>query len=75
MALDYRDLIDLDRYPLDRPGAALDAVVSAARDALGRDGCVVLPGFLIPHAVELLTREADGVADKGHRDRPAAAVL
>lgn len=46
-------LIDLDAYPLDRPGsAAYGALVADCRDRLAADGMFELPGFLRPAAVE-----------------------
>lgn len=59
--------IDLNRYPIDRPGADLDAVLLRARTALAADGCAVLKGFLTAEGIAALTREAKDVADKGHR--------
>jgi hypothetical protein len=52
------DIIDLDRYPLDRPGSAdWQALVDRARGDLARDGMFDLDGFLRPGAV------ADAVAE------------
>jgi hypothetical protein len=46
-----RDSLDLDRYPLDRPGsAAWLALVAQARADLAADGMFNLPGFLRPAA-------------------------
>ena len=64
---DARDLIDLDRYPIDRPGPDRDDLLARVRADLARDGCGVLQGFLRPGAIELLTHEADSVAAKGHK--------
>lgn len=64
---DARDLIDLDRYPIDRPGPDRDDLLDRVRADLARDGCGVLQGFLRPEAIELLTREADSVAAMGHK--------
>ncbi|SPH24341.1 hypothetical protein DEA8626_03392 [Defluviimonas aquaemixtae] len=42
-----QDILDLDRYPLDRPGSARwDALVARARTDLARDGMFNLEGFL-----------------------------
>ncbi|MBV2360584.1 phytanoyl-CoA dioxygenase family protein [Thalassococcus sp. CAU 1522] len=60
-------LIDLARYPIDMPGAALDAVLARVHAQLDRDGCAVLPGFLTAQGVAALAAEADAVADKAHR--------
>ena len=60
-------LIDLDRYPIDTPGPALDAVIADVRAQLDADGCAVLPGFLTPGGIIALRDEADSVAARGHR--------
>jgi hypothetical protein len=62
-------LIDLDRYPIDKPGPQRDAVVTRMRAALAEDGCAVLKGFLTPQGIAACVAEADGVADKGHASR------
>ena len=62
-------LIDLERYPIDTPGPARDAVVAQMRAALAEDGCAVLKGFLTPEGVAACVAEADGVADQGHASR------
>lgn len=67
MTFRAEDLIDLDRYPINQAGPQRDAVVTKIREDLGRDGCAVLRGFLTPDAINAFTREADSVADKGHR--------
>ena len=67
MPYDARQLIDLDRYPIDRPGPDLDLLLDHVRAELEDDGCAVLKGFVKPEAVELLRQEADSVNDKGHR--------
>jgi hypothetical protein len=59
--------INLDSYPIDQPGAALDAVVQTVRAALARDGCAVLKGFLTERGIAALTEEADRVAPAAHR--------
>lgn len=47
-----RDILDLDRYPLDRPGtAAWDALVTRCRADLARDGMFNLEGFVKPQAL------------------------
>jgi len=43
-------ILDLDRYPLDRPGPARAALVARAREDLAREGMFTLPGFLRPEA-------------------------
>lgn len=61
------DLIDLDRYPIDRPGAARNRLVNEVRASLAEDGCAVLKGFLTETAIAQITAEADAVSDKAHR--------
>lgn len=47
-----QDIIDLDRYPLDRPGSAeWQALVDRARADLAREGMFDLAGFLRPETV------------------------
>ncbi len=60
--------IDLDRYPIDRPGsAAFRAVLSDVQGDLKRNGCAVLKGFLTATGVAACVAEADAVADKAHK--------
>ncbi len=65
--MDYRDLINLDQYPIDRPGLALDARIAAVQRDLAEDGCAVLPGFLTQAGVEAIAAEADENARFAHR--------
>jgi len=67
MAFDATQLIDLETYPIHRDGPARDAVLAQVRADLAKDGCAVLKGFLTPAGITALTREADGVADQGHK--------
>jgi len=65
---DARDVIDLARYPLDRPDSddyrtALAPIVAA----LQSEGCAVLKGFVRQERMPALVAEADSVADQGHR--------
>ena len=62
-----RDVIDLERYPLDKPQSpAWEALVATCREELGRDGLFNLPGFARPDSLKatvaalkpLLEREA-----------------
>lgn len=53
-----RDIVDLDRYPLDRPGSAeWQALVDRARADLARDGMYDLPGLVRPEALALACAE------------------
>ncbi len=52
------DLVDLDRYPLDRPESSGYAVtVAAARDGLRGDGCAIIRDLVRPEALECLGAE------------------
>ncbi len=61
------DFIDLDRYPIHQSGPQREAILDQVRQDLARDGCAVLKGFLTQAGVEALTKEADGVAQHGHK--------
>jgi len=63
-----RDLIDLDRYPIDRSGAARDALIAEARAAIDSVGCAVLKGFLRADRLPALVAECDRTAQFGHRN-------
>ncbi|MGI9393361.1 MAG: HalD/BesD family halogenase [Boseongicola sp.] len=65
--MSYKELINIDRYPIDCPGPKLEACVNSVRAALEEDGCAVLQNFLSPVAIDALTAEADSVADHAHR--------
>ena len=65
--MNYRDLINLDRYPIDCPGPELDDCLNDVRAAMAEDGCAVLKGFLTARAIEALTFETDGVSANAHR--------
>lgn len=52
------DIVDLDRYPIDRADSSVRAaVVADARAQLDRDGCAVLPGLVRPAAIAVLDDE------------------
>ena len=63
-----RDLLDLDRYPIDRPGAARDALIAEARAAIDSVGCAVLKGFVRAERIPDLVAECDRTAPFGHRN-------
>lgn len=68
MAQELVDLVDLGRYPLDRPGSsAWRRMITDLQRDLEADGCAVLPGFVHPRGVEKLAAEADRVAQMAHR--------
>ena len=60
-------MIDTARYPVQREGAELDALVARTRSALDADGCAVLKGFIRPEHMAALVAECDRVAAHGHQ--------
>ncbi|MGB7322256.1 MAG: 2OG-Fe(II) oxygenase, partial [Albidovulum sp.] len=55
-------IIDLDRYPLDRPkSAAFIRLVDACKAKLAQDGLFNLPDFLRPAAIALALDEVNPV--------------
>jgi hypothetical protein len=62
------DYIDLDRYPIDRPGPDRDALVATARAAIDSVGCAVLKGFVRPERLPAIVAECDRTAPFGHRN-------
>jgi len=66
--LSPRDLIDIDRYPIDDlDSAAGRALIDRCRRDLAAAGASQLDGFLSVDAVEHLTREALALSDVGVR--------
>jgi hypothetical protein len=66
--MDPAQLLDRDRYPLDRLASdAGHALVAHCREQLERDGACELPGFLGPGATDAMAREAAGLAGEAHR--------
>lgn len=62
------ELIDLDRYPIDRPGSPdSDRMFETLRQELADDGCAVLKGFVRASALPLLEEEGDRVASQAFR--------
>lgn len=61
------NLINLAEYPINTYGPKRDTVLAGVRDALERDGCAVLKGFLTKEGIDALTKEADSVAVMGHK--------
>jgi hypothetical protein len=62
------DFIDLDRYPIDQPGRARDALIAEAREAIDSVGCAVLKGFVRAERLPALVAECDRTAEFGHRN-------
>ena len=59
------DIVDIDRYPIDRPGsAAQQAIVDQSRAALADDGCCTLTGFMRPEALAVAAAEIAALAPK-----------
>ena len=59
-----RNLLDLDRYPLDRPGEPhWAALVVQCQADLARDGMFNLEGFMKPHALAKTIAEVQPVMD------------
>ena len=59
-----RDILDLDRYPLDRPGTPeWQALVARCRADLARDGMFNLEGFVKPAALQRAISEIGPVMD------------
>ncbi|MEZ5750427.1 MAG: 2OG-Fe(II) oxygenase [Paracoccaceae bacterium] len=59
-----RDILDLDTYPLDRPGSPeWQALVDRCRGDLTRDGMFNLPGFVRPAALKTALDQIDPVAE------------
>lgn len=65
--IDVKTLINLKDYPIDQDGAERDALIASIQQQLDDDGCAVLKSFLTPHAIALLTEEAESVAHHAHR--------
>ena len=64
--MDYRDLINLKRYPVDQYGEVLDDRIAAVQANLAQDGCAVLSGFLTEEGIAALKEEADQTAPHAH---------
>ncbi len=59
--------INLARYPIQKGGPGRDSILAAVHEDLERDGCAVLKGFLTPQGIAALAKEAESVAEKGHK--------
>lgn len=62
------DFIDLDRYPIDRPGPGRDSIIAEARAAIDTVGCAVLRGFVRAQSLPTIVAECDRTAKFGHRN-------
>ena len=57
------DVVDLSRYPIDRPDSPEGrGLIEAARASLAESGTFVLEGFMQPAAVSAILRQADSEA-------------
>lgn len=66
--MELQDLLDLGRYPIDRPDSpAYARLIGDLRRELEQDGCAVLPGFVHEDGIARLVEEADQVAPAAHR--------
>lgn len=67
MALSLAELVDLQRYPIDRPAAAkYSAAVAAARSDLRDVGCAVIKDFICRDALTLLADEIEARKQTTH---------
>lgn len=61
------DIIDVDRYPLDRPGhPAYKAIRDRARASLAKDGCAVIADLVRPSALAAMAEEAEAIKHAAH---------
>ena len=69
------DIIDLDRYPLDRPdGSQRRTLLADGRESLDNWALYSLPGFIQPAAVAAMASELDGLLPGSCRyDQPRIA--
>ena len=64
------ELIDLDRYPVDRPDSPrYTAMVTGARATLADDGCAVIPQLLHSAALPIMSTEILGIRPFLHESR------
>jgi hypothetical protein len=68
VSLDSREFVDLDRYPIDVPSPAREALITDVRAELEAYGCAVLKGFVRQDCLGDLVAECDRVAVHGHRN-------
>ena len=67
------DIVDLDRYPVDRPDSAeYAAAVDAAREGLRSVGCAVIKDFVKPEALARLGQE---IWDRKHTTHFSTQVI
>ena len=60
---DVGDIVDLGRYPIDRPASPdCGRLIAAAQSSLAVSGAFVLEGFMLPSAVAAILDQADSMA-------------
>lgn len=65
---DPAQFVDLARYPVDQPETqGYSSLLEHIHAALAEQGCVHLPGFVLPDAMELLQAEAQSVSSEAYR--------
>ena len=68
MTPDAAEIVDTDRYPIDRPDTpGYAAMIDGVRAGLAGDGCALLAGFVRADRVGALAAEAERVAPLAHR--------
>lgn len=76
MRMAITDIVDLNAYPLDRPGSpARRALLDACQVSLAETGSCELPGFLRRDALEALVAEAVAAAPRAHRSNDVHNVF
>ncbi len=61
------DIVDLDRYPIDRPATdAYAQVLDDVRASLRADGCAVLADLVRPDALRAMSAEAEAIKPATH---------
>ena len=64
---DVLELVDLARYPIDRPDRAeYAAVVDDCRAQLATTGAAIMRGFLVPEAIDCALAGTDALIKDGH---------
>jgi hypothetical protein len=75
MRSDPRELVDLERYPVDQPDSPRGrAVIAQARRTLADRGCASLPGFLRPTGVATLVAEVEKLRPLAFHEDTAAGT-
>ena len=67
MKLQTTDLIDLNKYPINKDNPNKRKLLKNIHSELENDGCAILKNFLTQKAIKLITAEANKVSHLGHR--------